>query len=118
MRSEAEQRRSLAEAILHIRSQRATSRRTLADVMALSPTTTGFYVDQLINRGYLHETGLEQARMGRPKRSLGTKAGAGWFAGVEFNAERIQAVCVRIFPANSPPASFVRCPRARRRLRS
>ena len=94
MRSEAEQRRSLAQAILHIRSQRATSRRTLADVMTLSPTTVGFYVDQLISRGYLHETGFEQAGMGRPKRSLGTKAEAGWFAGVEFNAERVQAVCV------------------------
>ena len=94
MRSEAEQRRSLAQAILHIRRQRATSRRTLADVMALSPTTVGFYVDQLIRRGYLHETGLEPAGRGRPKRSLATKAEAGWFAGVEFNAERIQAVGV------------------------
>jgi predicted NBD/HSP70 family sugar kinase len=60
--------------------------------MTLSPTTVGFYVDQLISRGYIHETGLEQARLGRPKRTLGTKAEAGWFAGVEFNAERIQAV--------------------------
>jgi predicted NBD/HSP70 family sugar kinase len=94
MRNPEELRRNLAQAIIHIRSQRATSRRTLADVMALSPTTAGFYVDQLIGSGHVHETGLEQVGMGRPKRSLGTKADAGWFAGVEFNAERVQAVRV------------------------
>jgi predicted NBD/HSP70 family sugar kinase len=94
MRNPDELRRNLAKAILHIRSHRATSRRTLADVMTLSPTTAGFYVDQLIDSGHVHETGLEQVGMGRPKRSLGTKADAGWFAGVEFNAERVQAVRV------------------------
>jgi predicted NBD/HSP70 family sugar kinase len=94
MRNPEELRRNLAQTILHIRSQRATSRRTLADVMALSPTTAGFYVDQLIGSGHVHETGLEQVGMGRPKRSLGTRADAGWFAGVEFNAERVQAVRV------------------------
>src|SRR4051812_44243370 len=94
MRSPEELRRNLARAILHIRSRRATSRRTLADVMVLSPTTAGFYVDHLIGHGYIHETGLEQTGKGRPKRSLSTKPEAGWFAGVEFNAERIQAVSV------------------------
>ena len=94
MRNPAELRRNRAEAILHIRSGRATSRRTLADLMALSPTTAGFYVDQLIDRGFVIETGLEQAGKGRPKRSLSAKAEAGWFAGVEFNAERVQAVRV------------------------
>ncbi|MHA3775639.1 ROK family protein [Verrucomicrobiota bacterium sgz303538] len=94
MRSPDELRQNRAQAILHIRSGRATSRRTLADVMALSPTTSGFYVDELISSGYIQETGLEQSGKGRPKRSLSTRADAGWFAGVEFNAERIQAVRV------------------------
>lgn len=94
MRNPEELRQNRVQAILHIRSGRATSRRTLADVMALSPTTAGFYVDQLISSGYVQETGLEQAGMGRPKRSLSTKAEAGWFAGIEFNAERVQAVRV------------------------
>src|SRR5262249_12575007 len=56
--------------------------------------TVGYYVDQLIGHGYLRETGLEQSGMGRPKRSLGARPEAGWFAGVEFNAERIQAAGV------------------------
>ncbi len=92
MRSPQEQLRNLAQAILHIRSHRATSRRTLADVMTLSPSTAGFYVDQLIGHGLVQETGVEQVGIGRPKRSLGVKGEAGWFAGVEFNAERVQAV--------------------------
>lgn len=94
MRNLDEQRQSLAQAVLNVRSQRATSRRTLADVMRLSPTTAGFYVDQLIASGYLCESGLEQGLMGRPKRSLTTVAEAGWFVGIEFNAARMQGVRV------------------------
>ena len=82
----------MAQAVLHVRSQRATSRRTLSDVMRLSPTTAGQYVDQLIATGHLVESGLEQGPMGRPKRSLTVHPEAGWFAGVEFYAERLQAV--------------------------
>jgi predicted NBD/HSP70 family sugar kinase len=106
MRSPAELRQNLAQAVLHVRSQRATSRRTLADVMKLSPTTAGFYVDQLIESGYLREAGLEHGPMGRPKRALGPNASAGWFAGMEFNAERIQAV--RIDFSGQMAASEVR----------
>jgi len=94
MRSPEELRRNFAEAILHVRSGRATSRRTLADVMGLSPTTAGLYVDTLIESGHLHESGLERGRMGRPKRALVAVADAGWFAGIEFNAERVQALLV------------------------
>ncbi len=92
MRNSEDQRHLLAQAVLHVRSQRATSRRTLADVMRLSPTTAGQYVDHLMAEGLLHEHGLEKGPMGRPKRVLHTRAAAGWFAGIEFNAERIQGV--------------------------
>ena len=94
MRSPEELRQNLSQAILHVRSGFATSRRALADVLKLSPSTTGDYVDQLIESGHLVESGLEQGRMGRPKRVLRTVPGAGWFAGIEFNAERVQAVRV------------------------
>jgi predicted NBD/HSP70 family sugar kinase len=89
-----DQRQLIATVVLHVRSQRATSRSTLADLMGLSRSTVGLYVDQLIARGYLHELGLEQGAMGRPKRTLTTVPEAGWFAGVELNAERLQAVRV------------------------
>ena len=92
MRSAEEQRQFLAQAVLHVRSGRAASRRELADLMKLSPSTAGQYVDQLLEAGLLEETGLEQGAIGRPKRLLNVAPDAGWFAGVEFNAERVQAV--------------------------
>ncbi|MDB6007368.1 MAG: hypothetical protein JWR15_4355 [Prosthecobacter sp.] len=80
--------------MLQVRSGRATSRTTLAKALAISPSTTGLYVDQLIAENYLNESGLNQGPMGRPRRILTTRAEAGWFAGVEFNAQRIQVVGV------------------------
>lgn len=94
MRNPEDQRHLIAQAVLHVRSQRATSRRELADLMRVSPTTAGQYVDQLIEGGHLNENGLKRAPMGRPKRALATNPAAGWFAGIEFNAERIQGVHV------------------------
>lgn len=90
----ADQSRLIADVILHVRSGRATSRRGLADVMGVSPSTTGLYVDMLLAGNLLIEDGFEQGPVGRPKRRLGTVPGAGWFAGVEFHAGRVQAVRV------------------------
>jgi predicted NBD/HSP70 family sugar kinase len=84
----------LGSIILHLRSQRANSRSTLSKISGLSPSTVGLYVDQLLSASWLTETGLEQGVMGRPKRKLSLRADAGWFAGIEFNAERLRAVCV------------------------
>jgi predicted NBD/HSP70 family sugar kinase len=92
MRSSDDQRQIMSRVISLVRSRRATSRRSLADALRISPTTAGQYVDQLIASGHLHESGLERGAMGRPKRALTTVPQAGWFAGVEFNAERVQAV--------------------------
>lgn len=94
MRSSSEQAEIAARIILMVRSRRATSRRKLSDLLRLSPTTAGMYVDQLIAQGFLDELGLERGSMGRPKRLLDVRAAAGWFAGVELNAERIQAVAL------------------------
>ncbi|OYW29736.1 MAG: hypothetical protein B7Z47_04445 [Chthoniobacter sp. 12-60-6] len=85
---------TLGAAVLQIRSGRATSRTTLAKALGISPSTTGLYVDQLIAENYLNESGLNQGPMGRPRRILTTRPEAGWFAGVEFNAQRIQVVGV------------------------
>jgi predicted NBD/HSP70 family sugar kinase len=88
------QRETLGAAVLQVRSGRATSRTILAKSLGISPSTVGLYVDQLIAEKYLNESGLNQGPMGRPRRLLTTRAEAGWFAGVEFNAQRIQAVGV------------------------
>ncbi len=88
----ADVRQLAAQTVLHVRSGRGTSRKALADLLDLSPSTSGLYVDQMIAAGFLRESGLEQGPMGRPKRRLEAIPDAGWFAGVEFNAERVQAV--------------------------
>ncbi len=102
----ADQSGLLASILLQLRGQQATSRSSLAQLIQLSPSTAGIYVDHLIALGYVSESGLEQGPMGRPKRKLGLVEEAGWFAGVEFNAERIQAVRVNF--AGQKTSSLVR----------
>jgi predicted NBD/HSP70 family sugar kinase len=94
MRSASDQSRLAARVILEVRSRRATSRRMIADMLRISPTTAGQYVDHLIGQGYLRETGLDRGAKGRPKRTLNVRAVAGWFAGVEFNAARARAMAI------------------------
>jgi len=84
----------LGAVILQVRSLRARSRTTLSKALRLSPSTAGMYVDRLIAEKYLSESGVRQGPMGRPRRLLTTLADAGWFAGVEFHAQRVQAVGV------------------------
>lgn len=94
MRSSAEQRQFQARVIKEVRSGRAVSRRSLAIELGLSPTTAGQYVDYLMAENMLRETGLDQGALGRPKRVLSVCGEFGWYAGLEFNAERVQAVRV------------------------
>lgn len=102
----ADQSLLLASILLQLRGQHASSRSTLAKVTNLSPSTVGIYVDHLIAMGFVNESGLEQGAMGRPQRKLNLIAEAGWFAGVEFNAERVQAV--RVDFAGQRVASLIR----------
>lgn len=75
-----------------IRHGQATSRGVLADVLNTSPSTMGLYVDDLIARGFLEESGLEQKGVGRPKRLLRILPHSGWFAGIEFTVGRLRAL--------------------------
>ncbi|MDZ4288211.1 MAG: ROK family protein [Prosthecobacter sp.] len=93
-KNSVDQRDLRAAAVLHLRSRLATSRSSLARALDASPSTLGLHVDQLIARGYATESGLDQGALGRPRRLLTLRPEAGWFAGVEFNAERVQVVRV------------------------
>ena len=103
-------RETLGAAILQVRSGRATSRTALAQNLGISPSTVGLYVDRLIADKFLDESGVNQGKMGRPQRLLATCAEAGWFAGVEFNAHRIQFVAVD-FSGHSVESQVVPLPR-------
>jgi predicted NBD/HSP70 family sugar kinase len=89
-----DQYKTAAQVVLNVRSGKARSRRDLATLMELSPSTVGLYVDQMIRGGFLEESGREQGSMGRPKRNLATCESAGWFVGVEFHASRVRGVRV------------------------
>ncbi|MBL9130016.1 MAG: ROK family protein [Verrucomicrobiaceae bacterium] len=80
-----------ARIVRSIRHGRNISRGALADEMGTSPSTMGMHVDDLIQQGFLEESGLEQGGIGRPKRLLRLIPEAGWFAGIEFTGGRLQA---------------------------
>jgi predicted NBD/HSP70 family sugar kinase len=93
-RSAAGIREALGSMVLELRRRAASSRSSLAQALGIAPSTGGLYVDLLIDAGYITEAGLDQGAIGRPRRSLALRPDAGWFAGVEFHAARIQAVRV------------------------
>ncbi|MEM8953855.1 MAG: ROK family protein [Verrucomicrobiota bacterium] len=88
----ADQSALQGQALLHLRSRRASSRSSLAQALDVSPSTAGLHVDHLIAAGFLEDSGREQGAMGRPKRTLSLRPDAGWFAGVELTAERVQSI--------------------------
>jgi predicted NBD/HSP70 family sugar kinase len=93
-RTLTDHRALLSDTILHLRSRRAVSRSSLAKALGASASTLGLYVDQLVALGLVREIGVEKISVGRPQRVLGLRSEAGWYAGLEFNAQRIQAVRV------------------------
>lgn len=85
------QLRMYARIVRGIRIDGTSSRAQLAGQVGISPSTMGQHVDDLIQRGFVEESGIEQGTVGRPKRLLRLLPGAGWFAGVEFTSGRMQA---------------------------
>jgi predicted NBD/HSP70 family sugar kinase len=92
MRRTEDIQHDMGRALLLIRGGRSASRSEISAQLSIAAATAGEHVARLIDHGYLRETGVEKNGPGRPKRSLALRAEAGWFAGVEFNAERVQAV--------------------------
>lgn len=94
-RSPPDHRSLLASTVLYLRSKRAVSRSGLAKLLNASASTLGLYVDQLIGMGLAREVGMERvSKLGRPMRLLALNPESGWFAGVEFTAQRVQATAV------------------------
>jgi predicted NBD/HSP70 family sugar kinase len=90
----SEQRLLAGNCLLNIRKGMGASRKELADLIGMSPSTAGLYVDALISAGYVRETGLVQGLMGRPKRRLEVCPEAGMFLGLEWTADHADGVLV------------------------
>ncbi|MCX6857052.1 MAG: ROK family protein [Verrucomicrobia bacterium] len=97
----------LGATILYLRSGQAVSRTSLAQLLGASASTLCLYAEQLIAEGYIREIGIEKPTIGRPQRLLGLVPEVGWFAGIEFNAQRIQLTAIDF--AGKPITSAV-CP--------
>lgn len=81
-----------ARIVREVRRGHVSSRVALADELEIAPSTMGIHVDELLERGFLIESGIARGATGRPKRLLKLVSKAGWFAGVEFTGGRLQAV--------------------------
>lgn len=81
-----------ARIVREVRRGFITSRVALAEELEIAASTMGIHVDELVQRGFLVESGTSRGATGRPKRLLKLVPKAGWFAGVEFTGGRLQAV--------------------------
>ncbi|HWA99094.1 MAG TPA: ROK family transcriptional regulator [Pirellulales bacterium] len=70
------------------------SRAELSRELKLVASTTGIYVDRLIERGYLLETTRPAQRLGRPPVVIELNPKKGRFIGVDFDARQVVAVAV------------------------
>jgi len=77
-----------------VRNTDGISRVALARTLGLSPSTSGIYVERLIERGFLMETEKLAREAGRPPMQLCLNPEGGAFIGVDFEARNIMAVAV------------------------
>lgn len=84
-----------AKMIRHVRHGGATSRLELAQAFRLAPSTTGIYVDRLIEGGFLVERSAGRAlRRGRPAQVLSINGSVGYVLGVEVTSKDCIGVSV------------------------
>ena len=80
-----------ADILLRVRARDDLSRVELASQLKLSPSTIGDYVDRLIADGFLVEWQKPDRDYGRPPTLLALNPDGGYFIGVDFHAQRLQA---------------------------
>lgn len=74
-----------------IRDKGPVSRTTLTEIVSLSSATVTNIVDDLLQRGFVHEAGHEESAGGRRPVLLKFTPGAGYVIGVELVSGRIRA---------------------------
>ena len=95
MRRNALQTSDLESTILkHVRNTDGISRVELARGLGLSPSTSGIYVERLIEKGFLKETEKLARDAGRPPMQLSLDSCGGEFIGIDFEARNILAAAV------------------------
>lgn len=77
-----------------IRSNRAISKISLSQLTGLSPTATGMIVSQLLEEGYIHETGSGESRGGRKPILLELKPRSFYCVGIDIDIGNIYLVLI------------------------
>jgi predicted NBD/HSP70 family sugar kinase len=84
-----------AKLLRRVRTHGGLSRVQLAHELKLAPSTAGIYVDRLVRKGFLLETGTTgHEAAGRPPTSLVPNPDGGRFIGVDFEARNLMATVV------------------------
>ncbi|MGD9028975.1 MAG: ROK family transcriptional regulator [Anaerolineae bacterium] len=89
---------NLSVVMHHLRDNPSTSRATLAEMTGLNKTTVSSLVQELIERRFVHEVGLESGGTGRPARLLELNPGAGHIVSCEIGVDFISVVCTDFAP--------------------
>jgi N-acetylglucosamine repressor len=85
----------LESAIVRTVHARGTiSRIDVARALGVVPSTSGIYVDRLIERGYLLESAATSRGLGRPPVLLDLNPKGGRFIGVDFDARQVMTASV------------------------
>jgi glucokinase-like ROK family protein len=89
---------NLSVVMHHLRENPSTSRASLAEMTGLNKTTVSSLVQELIERRFVHEVGLESSGTGRPARLLELNPAAGCIVSCEIGVDFISVVCTDFAP--------------------
>lgn len=77
-----------------VRAHQGISRIELAALMGVAPSTIGIFVTRLLKERYLLEEETIKLERGRPRTVLRLNPDGGYMLGVDFEANRIRAICL------------------------
>jgi glucokinase-like ROK family protein len=83
---------NLSSVLRHLHNQAPLSRARLANLTGLNKSTVSNLVEELLERGLIYETGLNQSGTGRPSTLLELNPQAGCVIGVELGVDFISVV--------------------------
>ena len=83
---------NLSLALRHLHNQAPLSRARLANLTGLNKSTVSSLVEELLERGLIYETGLNQSGTGRPSTLLELNPQAGCVIGVELGVDFVLVV--------------------------
>ena len=82
----------------NLRRNAPISRAGLAELTGLNKTTVSSLIQELMDRGFIHEIGLESGSTGRPARLLTMNPDAGCLVSGEIGVDFVSVICTDFAP--------------------